>query len=69
LKAGRSRRAAGLYGIDPGAHGLFAVQHEHAGEEMMTAKTKFAAGPGNDNGDALEHRLEHESSARAGQHP
>jgi len=60
LKAGSSRRAAGLYGIDPGAHGLFAVQREHAGKND-DSQDEIRRRSRNDNGDAFQHRLEHES--------
>ena len=32
LEAGRCSRAVGLNRVDPRAHGLLAVKHEHAGE-------------------------------------
>ena len=61
LKACRRRRAAGLYGIDPRAHRLLAVECEYAGEDY-DRQNEIRRGASNDDGYAFEHGLEHEST-------
>ena len=60
LKAGSSSRAPGLYGIDPGAHCLFAVERKHAGKND-NGQNEIRDRSSDDNGDAFQHRLEHET--------
>ena len=60
LEAGFRGRAVRLHRIDPRAHGLLAVEHEDAGKNH-DGQDEIRQRPGDDDGRALGHRLEHEA--------
>ncbi len=68
LKTGRCSGAIRLNGVDPRAHGLLAVYHEHHGENRYR-QDEIRQRSGDDDGRALVNWLEEETlGAVAGIH-
>ena len=68
LESRRGGGAVGLHRIDPGTHRLLAVEHEDPGKNH-DRQNEIRQRPGDDDGRALAHGLEHEACRRARPRP